>query len=394
MKTIRFSIMMLLAGLLLGFAFHLWDPTAIKQWFNPSTEEPELSIPEGGVKTDEWSWKCFQKLAVQNPTGFVYSPLGLNIILRDIQALTDEATSKSIDAMHLPDINAAMDGKAPAYGFSQLVVDAGIPTKDHDHARGVLNLPLLSDRAEALDALHIKMVQSINNQFDYPILTSMVPRQAELMGFTLISQPTPWLHSFRQDAGDYISFDTYQSGTQMLDAIYTQAPIRMIQTAEYDAYALFLKGDAESSKWTCMLIIMPKLDLLSDFVKRLKVSDINAIKTALIQVDEPELVEFKMPAFQVIAQSMSMRPLMEALGLGSLFTKEANFTGLSEQKVQLEELWHSANIEIKAEESPLWKRRSDDESLPLFELNKPFIWMIGELTEGDCPSMMGCVETL
>lgn len=386
--------MMLLLGLMLAFGFHLWNPETIKQSLSPSTAEPKLSIPEEGVKTDEWSWKLFQTLSVQNPTGFVYSPLGLNIILRDIQALGDEATARTIAEMNLPELDAALDVKAPAYGFSQLVMDASIPAKANATAQGVLKLPLLSKRAEALESLHIKMVQSINNQFDYPIMTSMVPRQAQLMGFTLISQPLPWLHPFRQDEGDYLSFETSQAGSQMLDAISFEAPLRFIQTSEYDAFALFLTGEAESGKDTCMLIIMPKLDDLGDFTKRLKIEDINAIKAALIECQKPQLVQFKMPAFQAVAQSMSMRPLLEKLGLDQLFTQESSLPLLSEQPLKLSELWHSANLEVKAEVQSLWKLGMSAENLPVLELNRPFIWMIGELSQGDCPSMMGSVETL
>lgn len=394
MKTARFSFAMLLIGLALALVYHMWDGQAIKKWWSNTPEEPVFSIPEDGIKTDAWSWTTFQKLALQNPTGFVYSPLGLNIILRDLEHLTDEATSQTIAAMQLPEVEPAMDVNAPAYGFSRLVMDDGIPTTEHEQAKGVLQLPLLQDRARALESLHIQMVQSIKNAFDYPIMTSMVSRQAQLMGFTLINQPTPWLYPIYQDEGDYIDFTTNTSGSLMLDAIYMQAPLRSIKTPEYDAYMLVLKGDAESSRSSCMLIIMPKLDELDTFIKWLSVAEINRIKEALLSQESVPECQLKLPAFQAIAQSMSMRLLLEKMGLASLFQQGEQFSGLTEQSIKLEELWHSANIELKAEPKPILYEWGQKECPIMHQIDRPFIWMIGEPTQGTCPSMMGSVQTL
>ncbi len=390
MRKLRFISMFLLLGLGLGVAFQSMDVEMLKQFFQWKNDEPQLVLPENGVKTDEWSLSIFKLMAEQNPTGFVFSPIGLNIALQDIQATADDETTQAIAAMNLPDIDLALDVTVPATGFSKLVLDESVITKQDN----VLKLPLLVNRADAFNTLNRQMIQSIKNEFDYPIMNSLISRQAKLLGFTLIHQPMVCLHPFQQDAGNYINFDIGQGRNSILNALHIYAPLRYIETDDYGAFAFFLKAERESENISCMLIIMPKYDELSDFIKRLSSQELNRIKSELIAQNEAVEVYFKIPAFQSLGQTISLRPLLESLGLGAIFTDNAKFTALTDEEIKLENLWHSANFELKAGEKQLLGKQLKEERPIMLEINRPFIWVVGDLTRGECPSLMGSVHTL
>ncbi len=382
---------MILLGLGLGIAVNSFNPELLKSWFDWETKEPVLVAPEGGVKSDAWSLSVFQTMAKLQPEGFVFSPLGLNIILQDIQALADDETAEIINEMGLPSLDAAMEQGSPAKGFSQLILDDQVVTKD---ASRVFSLPLIRSRAQAFSSLSLQLGQAINNSFEYPITNALISREAKFLGFTLILQELKWLHPFRQKPDSYIEFQVGQGRTQMLDALDVQAPIRHVCTDLYDAYALMLKGEEESEKASCMLIIMPKLDELADFIKLLNTQELNKIKEALMQDEALSEMHFKLPAFQSIGMTSSMRPLLGSMGLAHLFSDEAKFPQLTEQSIRLEELWHSANFVVTAEQESWFPKRDAKPCSLMLEINRPFIWMVGDLSHGDCPSLMGSVPSL
>lgn len=382
---------MILLGLGLGIGVKTFNAERIKEWFTSGTREPELKLPTEGVKTDQWSLSIFKKMSELHPKGFVFSPIALNIALQDIQATVDDETAATISAMQLPSIEDALDVNAPVQGFSQLIIDETLALPDGVKA---LSLPLSSDRAKSFKDLHFQLSKSINFEFDYPIVNSMISRHANLVGFSLITQSANWLHPFQQNEGDYINFDVGQGNILILHALSVLAPIRLLHTADYEAYALVLKGDNPSEHTSCMLIIMPLFADLDDFIKDFDVVELNQIKATLLAQEEPHEIYFKIPAFKAQAQTISMRPLLERLGLGILFTEEAKFPHLSTQPIYLEDLWHSANINLQAVEKPLMGKKSATDFPTTMEINRPFIWMIGELGQGSTPSMMGSVPAL
>ncbi len=391
MKNFRFISLMILLGLCLGIGFNIINPKIIESWLDWGTKEPTIVIPEGGVKSDEWSLATFKLMAELQPDGFVFSPIGLNIILQDLKSLSDEATAKQIQEMSLPSIESAIEQSTPAIGFSQLVVDNQINIHDGAH---VYLLPLTSDRTQAFETLHLDMVQSIKNKFDYPITNAMISRDAKLLGFTLILQELNFLYPFQAESGSYIDFQVGQGRSQILDALNVEAPIRHISTDLYDAFALMLKGEVESSKVTCMLIIMPKLDDLADFIKLLDCKALNQIKQALLQAEALGEIHLKIPAFQSMGVTTNLRPLLEKMGLAHLYSADVKFPKLTEESIQLENLWHSANFSVQAGPESLLPKKEAKASPAMMEINRPFIWMVGELSHGECPSLMGSVQSL
>ncbi|MFI3242781.1 MAG: serpin family protein [Akkermansia sp.] len=388
-KKLRFIIFMVLLGLALGIAGRSVNSDFVKSWFDWETKPPIIEIPEGGVKSDEWSLLSFKLMAELQPDGFVFSPLGLNITLRDLQSIADEPTSKLIDSMHLPSIEGAEDRTSPAVGFSRLIVDNQI---DCQQEASVLKLPLSSDRAKAFKSLHMQMVQSIETSFDYPISNAMISRDAKLVGFTLIEQDLDWFYPAAHESGSYIEFQTAKGSTQMLDALTLQA--RCMHADLYDAYAITLKGEVESSKVSCLLLIMPKFDPLPDFIKRLDSKELNRIKESLIQCEPSSEINLKLPIFQSIGQTTSMRPLLTKMGLAHLFESDVIFPQLCEQPLNLEELWHSANFKVQASDKSLLPFKSKAEARAVKEIDRPFIWMVGDLNSSECPSLMGSVPIL
>ncbi|KRT80205.1 hypothetical protein AMK59_8414 [Oryctes borbonicus] len=146
------------------------------------------------------------------------------------------------------------------------------------------------------------------------------------------------------------------------------------------AYALELPYKGETISMYILLPPFTKQDGIANTLEKLTPQRFQQVVKNLTE-SFGKTVNLQLPKF-TLENTIEMTPILQSLGVGNLFTAEANFSGLSYEKLTLGAGVHKAKIIVDehgseaAAATAILDVRMSEEEITLFKCNRPFIFFL------------------
>lgn len=340
---------------------------------------------------DSLSLQLFRSLAKDSPDNLVFSPAGVENILNALKEYSAGET--------LQELNDLPMGKQPQYNIHMERADALFVTQNLPLTPGVQE-PVRIDFSQSQQA-----AKTINNwcaQHTHDRITNII-QPTDLSPLTAfvatnaIYLKENWLYAFDPD-------NSYPDEFKLANG--TTVPVEMMShTAKYPAahgkdwVAIALPyATATPNGEPCYFIAIQPESNAQDFAAKLTDAQYHGILRQLRKSRGKAKVS--MPAFTLDGNTLKLNQALKQAGLSSIFNK-ANFSRLTTTKrdIYLSEVLQKCFIQVNEEgteaaaaTAAVAKFRSIGPRIPHIVLDKPFIWVIGSLSEADTPLFMGILQ--
>ncbi len=359
--------------------------------------EPEIKVPESGIKSNELAIKEFHTWIEQRSGNIAFSPLSTEICLRQLTPLSDATLSTHIEALITNiDSEIAPLSNSPM-GMITLFVDQDMPLVNNARTQQLFRIPLKEDRTIALADINNYVSIDTSGIISQALSTAEIPPNTKLLGISALAFAYDWVYPMEEDAEQKLSFfEDSISLPYKVSTIKTIAKLRYVQDYEYDAVALFYQSEDSREPATCLMIVMPKFLNIRDFNKSLTAESLSAIRKRLAEAT-PTMIELRMPSFELHPIPISQKEALSKLGCDALFSQKQSLPYLSQESCSLQNIWQVISYRVIAkplgEKSATIEQVRDTYSNKLI-IDRPFLWVLGDLTTDAPPQLMGSIETL
>lgn len=390
MKRILLAILISGISLLAGLMY-----PQIKEFFIQKHKEHQdvgllVSIPEKGVQTNKLSLKLFRNALEENSKGqntFI-SPYLTNAILEELSLITDGKLRKAINntLSRTSGIFSALT--APTFAILS-ARDFSLPLPQNPAY--TVRLPFKSDKLRAQGFFN-KAMSQLMEPADIRILTNENCSEYTrlILGAACYMRPK-WQIKFTGNNTSRGDFYNENGAIPRVDMMRCRGLIRTAKADDesWEAVALFISPNQEGNTPIAFIGIIPNHDI-QHVKENLSIETINDIRLKLAQATPKDcLVE--MPRIICEAPVLSYNKQMNVLGLSDLFdANKADFSPITTQKIAMDGIYAKISLALVENESqgPII---SDDAPLRI-TFDKPFIWIIGDLTSDAPPYYMGFLQ--
>ena len=429
-KSLRIFAGITMLGLSIGMGIKLYSDGYVSNISNDIQDliededsariglRPTAQIPANGVKSSELSLKLLKVLAKKTKqTNFIFSPLALEQSLEQLKHILSEEDKKLLDALPLQRASSNLELGSPARGVASFYIDRSISQAQCP------SFDFAQQRDKSIIDLNGLVEKSTHGAISHIINGEIIRPKSKLIGINAITQELAWREPFINDEQEGISF-IEESGRETTvasmssisrDTCYLSYP-------DYDVYAIMLQEDEYASallrkkgqdiRPSFLTIIVPKKPIREFITEQLSTKKLSDIRHELIvKSHNPINRKLSMPCFSLQPHIYDMQPLMREIGLNSLF-RHGRSQGLKiDRFIQV----CSINMQPEMHEEPmqnisdekltqcrenLQQRKKEEMSpasttaaAPLI-INRPFLWMVGDLSSDEPPSLMGIIERL
>ncbi len=399
-----FSILIILVGAFFCIKFYQDGELSINwsklsSWNEqPSYEaqEPSIKIPEDGVKSNELAIKSLHHLIDSKEPNIVFSPLATEMLLSQIAPLSDETLSTHLNELLKQKNESQLSAGNMPSGLVTFFADSSMPLIANPTTQQLFRAPFSRDRMQALVDVNNFIRIDTQGAILQALSTNEILAGTKLLAVSALNFHYDWVHPMQEMVEDKLSFyDTNSPFSYKVNSIRTIATLRYIRDADYDAVALFYQSNLrESDTPTCLILVMPKILNIRDFSRELTADKLSSIRQSLAEA-VPTEIELRMPSFSLQVFPISQKPLFKSLGCDALFTLNKSMPFLTAEDCVLENIWQVYSFSVVAkplgEKSVTMVDNREEHSNQLI-IDRPFLWMVGDLTTDTPPQLMGLIE--
>lgn len=359
---------------------------------NVAPQEPRIEIPKQGIYSSELALVLFKAQLELSSQSVCLSPMALEHILVQLRTASAGNTRELLSKLPLPLPSEYSHLATPPLGLSCLAVDNRSQLEVGDWAQQLLMLKMGDSPHNAIGELNQLAQINTLNTLQRAINSDLMPPNAGIIGVATVSFQGTLLHPLEAEEHGR-EFHCEEGEPKLCPMLTSSANYRVVRGGNYVAVSLFYQASPQcEGNPTCALIVMPTTGKLRDFCRLLTADKLAQIRRELA-LAAPRPYKLTLPALELSGQPTSCAPLMDKLGLSELFSQQANYLRMARNKLRL-----SAIVECYAynwqgsfaHEQPADSETSSSGDELLFD--RPFIWMVGDLTSGEPPVLMGTFE--
>lgn len=392
MKTLR----LIFLGIAIGLGAALLLPYLQEEWSDtPETlqPQPEISVPENGIVSDAFSLKLFQTAIEQNGEkgAVVVAPLCTTEWLNDLNNFCGDAVRKQIEQLKpcSRDVNIH---RCMELG-TMLAADDSLHFTPNESF--VIRLPFARNFPFASE-LFFGFPRDMRHPANYN--TNLISPETRLMGAVATGMQAEWLRPFYTADTKKEDFNNADGRMPRVDMMRCRNAFRVAQANDgsWQAAALFLAADKNDKGKSplALIVILPQGDTRA-FAQQLTPEQLSAIREALVKAPYAD-AKVTLPRMVIHPVAADISPLLQQLGVTAPFDiRQADFTPLFSDKIAMNGV--VGYLSLLFAESP--EQHHKDSSIEQdggldFNVNRPFIWILGDLTTDAPPYAMGMVENL
>ncbi len=357
-----------------------------------------MALGEEGGGSDAWSLKLFQEaLALRSAGNVCVAPASTADLLAQLRHVSKGESRKWLDAQKLPGVARPLESLAASpVDFMRLFADIDLKFQPEVTAEEALRVPMRRDFTKALSLANGMATVQSGGAFERLLGSEAMSSESRLIGVSASLFAEEWLHPFVEESGrGGREFYNVDGGMPSVRMATCSAPVLSAEAPDgsWRAVALFFKREGRKGQPCCLVAVLPRGDDARGFASELGAEKLSEIREALARATAQPL-RVTLPLRQLCASAGTLggdlQPLLLRCGLGNLFTKSADFSGLAAEPLRLDralcryELYLPVRSEQEAPLSPA----------PELCFNKPFIWFIGDLCSQNPPLFMGLMEML
>ncbi len=413
MKIYHWILLFLLALVLsMAYQYILRHPTENAPL--PGETTPTLTLPEGNITSDTFSLKLLQAALRADRGNILLAPRPLASTLSALRPLSTGKTAAALDALDLPrdtPPNAPSPSSPEPETVSALFGDITLDDSEATRQDSFIRIPFTTHPAESINLVNNILAEQTDGRISYVVTGDDINTNTRLLSITGANFTGEWLLPFPPQATKPADFFNANGGMPRIRMMTCRGTLRLARAEDgtWHAVALFLRRNTTRADSTCFVAILPRGDSARDFARHLTPEQLTAIRSALAHATPIEAT-IDLPRLPLRPPVQNLRPLLRQLGLGALFTPEANLLiREGEKPVSLSAALQQCSVlltENDTTEAPTAAplppasehRDTPSETHPTtgetLTFNRPFLWFIGDLTSPAPPWYLGIIENL
>lgn len=342
---------------------------------------------------DTLSLELFRNLAATTEGNLAYSPTGVEAVLRQLKTYSAGETLAELSALPMSD-------KAATFNINTTQADALFVAQTLPLQPGVtdvvtLNFGQSAQAAQTINSWFSKHTNGLINKLvqasDFSALTAFVAANALYM-------KEKWAYPFNPNKSFPGEFTLANGDTIEVNMMSRTAKFAAVKGEDWVAIALPYAASRKVGNNCYFIAIRPTKDARG-FASTLSAEQYNDILTRLRDAQEygPTSCRIIMPSFTVDGAAMSLNDALQAAGLKNIFNK-ADFSKLTTttKEIYLSKVMQKCYVSVNeegTEAAAATAAIANFRSLPrTVQLDRPFIWIISDLSCTTTPLFMGIVE--
>lgn len=391
MSKIRLAFIIVLLSILGGFCYHFLmdEEDGLLQ------EKPlSIRIPEDGVKTDGFGIRLFHAAMEQQPgESVLVCPAAVSDALLELRELAELPVAEQIDQLRIsaPDItHTAVPDSALLIG-----TDFGLNYTETAGQSGIMRLPFKANLPLAISLFNGTLGQQTGISDEIIISSELLQRNTRfIVGLCTRFSPSmefPFL------AGNSIvsEFENANGSLPQVSMMRVRANVRYAADpeGEWEAVALLLQpNQAPEGVPMAFIGILPKRPA-AQMAESLTAEQLSAIRKALAEA-APRDCCVSLPQMNWDATSQDLSPLLQKMALNSLFDITAKNWKIADQKLGVDAVAGKISIRLTPRQGEIGQQAKPENAAHSITFNKPFIWMISDLTTDAPAYYIGLVQNL
>ena len=364
-----------------------WTPTHAAE---ARESEPSLAAP---TEPDALALDMFRHLAEQRRGNLVFSPASAEAALRMLQEGARGTTARELAA--LPYGAAGIASAMQVESANALFADTALPLSVPESS--VQRVPFSSALPQAIDTINTWCSRHTHGKIDRLLSpTSLAPSTA-LVACNAVYLNERWLHPFDSRPTVQRPFHPTEGAPVQVEMMSHQDHYRYAEGDDWQAVALFYRREGRTGEPGCFIGILPKGGARA-FAAKLTAARLNAIRAALA-ASQPKQVRVELPRMEIKTDTFSLKRTLTALGIEQAFSAGADFSGFSPQPLQLSDVVQQCYVRIDesgteaaAATAAIMVYCILSPQLTVITFDRPFLWIIGDLTTSAPPYFMGICE--
>ncbi len=354
--------------------------------------DPQISVPEN-LRSDELAVSLFREVVQEYAGNVVISPKGAEAVLRMLKqgARGEVAAELASLSMGEPDVPTAMQPTEA----NALFVDESLRLNP-DMNQDAIPAPLTNAPIEAVQQMNAWVGEQTHGRVSELLSTDALKHEEPVrmvLANAMVLQEK-WLRPFSTEKTRRAPFYCADDSSVMVEMMQRESCFRYAVGDDWQAMALFYRTDGRQGNPGCFIGILPEGNA-RDFAATLTVEKYTAIRRALAE-SSPRKMVVELPAFTMNAPAISLVKPLQDCGLKRVFSYTRDWGGFTDEELRVQELLQCCYVQVDeqgtraaASTAAIVGQRCVPETLT-FE--RPFIWMITDLSTPAAPYFMGILE--
>ncbi len=375
-------------GIIAAVLLVVFGPTV----WNRLHPETETQGQPQGVVSDAFSLQLFHAMLETDTPNPAIAPLPLTDLLLHLREISAGDTRRELEQLQLSEGADPQNAPLP-YGCI-VAVDRDLPAGEL-RTRLVTRLPLKESVPQSLSIFNGMLCRDSNDPDGQVVDSTVLNAKTQMLAAATANAAPDLEHPFHP--GDTVreaDFFNADGGLPHVDLMRCRAPLRTARAADgsWEAVALFLKNRQNGTP-VALVAILPKGDARA-FAKELTPERLSEIRSALAAA-APQDTTLEMPAIIVSTPTRDITGLMRRLGVNAAFdAQKADFSPITPQKIKLDALLEKERMFLTDSGTRTTPDPNVDYGERRLTLNKPFIWLLADLTSPMPPHFIGLLENL
>ena len=364
----------------------------------PYEYNPPSAVPYG---VDALAVDMFRHVVAQEKGNVVFSPASAEAVLLMLRDGAAGQTRRELDALPYgkQDVTSAMQVESA----NAIFADDSLTIKPG--ATSVQRVPFADNPAKAVDIVNAWCSEKTHGKISAILSPLLLSKDTRLIATNAVYLKEKWLRPFMPSSTRPQEFHLSNGSTVRVPMMHQEANLLYAKGKDWQAVALFYRRDGRKGEPGCFIGILPKGDARA-FAATLTPQKFNAIRTALAQSGY-EHTEVFLPRFEVNPPAFSLATALQTLGVRAAFSKQAADLRNLAQTPDGTPLYLSDIVQrcyVKADEqgtkaAAVTGMAVAIQSAPIIKepriirFDKPFLWVIADLSTAAPPYFMGLVET-
>lgn len=359
------------------------------------TERPlTISIPEGGSQTDSFGIRLLQAaMEKEQGASWLVCPFLVREALLTLRELGEPPIQQDIDKLNISG-NSIEHTVFPNMNVTP-AADADLPYVTESRNDGIMRLPFRSDFPIAMSLFNGALGLTDDETSGVLVGSNFLSVNTKFV-VGLHADFTPKFQSPFLASNSIISeFENANGALPKICMLRLRANVRYAKDAngDWEAVALLLRPNSHpAGEPTAFVAILPTLPA-AKMAAELTAEKLGEIRNALAAATPTDCC-VELPQMRWSPPTHNLESLLTRMGLGKLFDiTEKNWT-FTDRKLGLDTMPEKIGITITHEHRSNGQQAGVDNAATKISFNRPFIWLIGDLTTATPAYYIGLVQNL
>ena len=355
-----------------------------------------LSWSGAAQAEDALAVDMFRHVVAQEKGNVVFSPASAEAVLLMLRDGAAGQTRRELDA--LPYGKQGVPSAMQVESANALFAAEDLTLKPLG-VKDIRRVPFSAAPAKAADAVNAWCSEKTHGRISSIVSPSAILPDTRLIAINAVYLKEKWVRPFESHNTHPRTFTAADGRELQPPTMVQKASFKYAEGEDWQAVALPYRPQQKGEQGY-FIGIRPRGDARA-FVEKMDANRLKAIRSALNAANaEPTVVE--LPRFRIETPIFNLNAALQALGIQTAFTGDADFSGFSKEPLLLSEVRQKCMVQVDedgteaaAVTAAIMMRYAMPRPQPephIIRFDKPFLWVIADLSTAAPPYFMGLLE--